>query len=257
MTCTTVTLGGLVIDCDTEDANGITWTWTRIDGWEPPDLRADVLTLAGQDGEVFGEWRHRGRALVLAGVAHKEGAVYPFETEYWLAFNSLAAASNLVSGTGTLTVDEPTPKQMTVKRQGRPRMRPFQGRFAVMEWEIPLIASDWRKYGTTLNSDSSSPVNNGGNARSTPVVVITGASTTPRITNTTDDSKYVEVATSLTGGQTLTLDMQNRTATHSANGNVDSLIAAGSRWWDLLPGDNTVTLTGGGTFAVQYRDAYI
>lgn len=257
MTCTAITLGGITFDCDSEDSNGIMWSWTRLDGWEPPDVRGDILTPAGQDGQVLGEWRHNGRAIVLAGIATKPDVVYPYTTEYWYAFNTLAAATNLVGGTGTLVVNEPTPKQVTVKLQSRPRMRPYRGNMSALEFEIPLIAPDWRKVGTTAQADSSSPVNNAGNVRAAATVTITGASTNPRITNSTDDSRYVEVTTVLTGGQTLTLDMTNRTATHSADGNVDDLIVAGSRWWDLLPGDNTISLTGGGTFSVAYRHSYI
>lgn len=254
---TVVTFGGITFDCATPDPDGAKWNWQRLDGWEPPDVRRDLLTPAGQDGQVPGEWRHNGRAIVLAGTANLTYGTYPFDAAYWLAYNRLAAGANLVDTTGLLVVGEPTPKQVSVKVEGRVRMRQVQGRMAVMEFEVPLIAPDWRKYGTTPVSDSTSPVANAGNVRTTPVVVITGASTNPRITNATDDGKFVEVTTVLTGGQTLTIDMDAQTATHSALGNVDALIIPGSRWWDLIPGNNTVTLTGGGTFAVNYSPAFI
>lgn len=254
---TTVTFGGLTFDCATADSDGAVWNWTRLDGWEPPEPRTDLLTPAGRDGQIPGEWRHNGRALVFAGTASLLYGTRPWSTEYWKAFNRLAAGSNLVDGTGLLVVGEPVPKQITVKLEGRPRMRPFQGKMAVLEFEIPLIAPDWRKYGTTPQAVTSSPVTNAGNVRATPVVVITGASTNPRITNTTDDAKFVEVTTSLAGGQTLTLDFENHTATHSADGNVDALVVPGSRWWDLAVGANVVTLTGGGTYSVNFSPAFL
>lgn len=258
MTCTSITLGGITFgECGEVDVEGINWAWLRIDGWESAGVEGDVLSPAGQDGDFFGLTRRTGRPIVLEGVAHRP-AFSPNDVEgYWLAHNNLLAATNLTSGSGTLVVNEPIPKQATVRLQDRPRLRALRGVLGVLEFQIPLLAADWRKYSTTLDTDSSSPVNNGGFVRSTPIIVITGASTNPRITNTTDDTKYVQVNTTLSGGQTLTLDMESRTAQHSSLGNVDALITAGSRWWDLLPGDNVISLTGGGTWQAQYRDAYL
>lgn len=255
-TCITVQLGAHLFDGDTIDADSVKWTAVSWDGWESPDTRQQWHEPAGQSGVVPGVQNYGGRAIVLKGTAEVMAA--PWEQGYEKAERRLAGITNLVeSGPGLLIINHlPTPMQALVYRAGRLRHR-RRIRSKILDWEVPLFAADHRKYGTSPVAGGAGVLANAGNTRATPIVTVTGPAAGPiRVTNATDDAKFVEVTTALAGGQVLTIDMNLWTA--SINGvNVDNLIAPASRWWDLRPGNNTISQSGGGTLNVAYRPAYI
>lgn len=257
-----VQIGGFLLTGDI-DGEGIEWWWTDLAGWwEGGDQDQDWLQRTGASGTIPGVSLYRGRPIIVRGLA--EMTVEPYYELYQKAADRLAGATNYVEAApAVLTVDEFVPKRALVYRARAPRVRPAgtkQYPMRVMEFEIPLQAFDWRKYGTALHVVVGGAVNNAGNVRSTPVVEVTGPSANPRVTNGTDDGKFVQVggtmgALNLAGGQVLTIDMDAMSATV---GGVDvaGLIEPGSRWWDLLPGANALALAGGGTLTTSFRDAY-
>lgn len=250
--CVVVQVGGLVLDGNV-DGNGNRWDWTELPGWESPDVEQDLLQRTGASGLVMGTSLYRGRPLVVRGTVECSTK----EVGYFAALNQASAATDLVEeAPGVLTVGEPSPKQATVWRAGPIRWRSVGGMLGAT-FEVPLIAPDFRKYGTTLHTVAGGAVTNAGNKRATPVVTVTGPSTNPRVTSATDDGKYVEVDVTLAGGEVLTLDMDAMTASATLHGDVAGSITAGSRWFDLLPGVNALALAGGGTLSTTFRDAYI
>lgn len=251
-TCVVVQVGGLVLDGNV-DGNGNRWDWTDLPGWEGPDVAQDLLQRTGASGLVMGSSLYRGRALVVRGTVECSTK----EVGYFAALNQLSGATDLVEESpGVLTVGEPAPKQVTVWRSGTPRWRNVGGMLGAI-FEVPLIAPDFRKYGTTLHTVAGGAVTNAGNKRATPIIEVSGPSTNPRVTSATDDGKFVQVNVSLGGGEFLTLDMDAMAAYTNLAGDVAGSIAAGSRWFDLLPGVNALSLAGGGTLSTTFRDAFI
>lgn len=252
-----IQIGTLLLDCATPDLDGIIWHWTDLDGWESPDVAASFGAKAGQSGVYPESTLYGGRPMVLSGVAEVITTAVPFVQSYEKAERKLALATDLVdTAPGLLTVSElPVPKQALVYRNGRLRNRPHVKR-RVMEFQVPIMAPDHRKYATATTAIAAGVVANAGTKLSPPTVTVTGPSTNPRVTNATDDGKFVQVNTVLAGGQVLTIDMDGWTA--SIGGvNADALIDPASRWFDLLPGNNTLSLTGGGTLGGSFRAAYI
>lgn len=134
-------LGGIIFDPDAgPDANGIEWIISELDGWDSPELRQNLLNPTTIHGQVIGESLYGGRAMTATG-----WICVPNEASFWTARNTLAAATNLVSTEGTLIVRETPPKKCQVRRAGKLRMRNHDDVY-VVEFEIPLIAPDPRKY---------------------------------------------------------------------------------------------------------------
>lgn len=258
--CLPVSVGSLALD-GTVDGLGIKWWWTELAGWwDGADQDQDWLQRTGSSGLYKGTSTYGGRAIVVKGVA--EMMTKPYATLWPQAADKLAAATDLVEGAaGLMVVQEATaPKLAEVYRARAPRTRP-RASMRIMEFEVPLIAPDHRKYGTTLHAPGPGVVTNAGNKYATPTVVVTGPAAGPvRVTNATDDGKWVQVggtmgAVSLLGGEVLTINMADLSV--SINGaDYSAYLEPGSRFWDLLPGANTTSLSGGGTMAVQFRDAY-
>lgn len=253
--CPSVQLSDVVMD-DAVDANGIKWTvsWP-IEGWDAPELRGAVSDRSGKDGVAVSGMHYGGRPIILAGTA-SWGSVDP--AKYATAQEELAEASDTIDGAVLLTVNEATPKQASVRRApgGKPRFSPL-GPFVGMTFTVPLLARDPRKYAVTLTSVALADgvVNNPGKFRAPPTVTITGGVAGIVLQNTTDDSK--QVVLDATGATfPLVVDFDRQTVTDNGVP-ADEMVQAGTRWWELLKGNNTIDVTGttGGTIA--FRAAWV
>lgn len=134
-------LGGIVFDPDAApDVNGVRWVVSELDGWDSPELRQQLLDPTSVHGRVFGESLYGSRDMTMTGVAD-----VPDEPTLWVARNALANATNLVLAGDWLVVHETPPKKCLVRRAGRVRMRNNPDVLWV-EFEVPLVAADPRKY---------------------------------------------------------------------------------------------------------------
>lgn len=128
---------------------------------------------------------------------------------------------------------------------------------------LQFAASDPRLYAETETTVSiaaatlSGVANNTGDTSTYPIVEVDGAATNPiSIKNVTDGNKTITLITALTSGQTLIVDFFKRTITIGGANKYD-LLQAGGRWWELLPGNNTIEITGGGAKRVKFRSAWM
>lgn len=108
---------------------------------------------------------------------------------------------------------------------------------------------------------------NTGNIEMRPVLVVTGPCTYPSVTNATwPGSPTLQFGVSMATGDQLVIDLDLKTATYFTSGSTLgqsrlSTIQAGSQWWTLLPGANTIqflskdTSPVAGTLQVQYASA--
>lgn len=114
-----------------------------------------------------------------------------------------------------------------------------------------------------------------GNSEMRPILVITGPCTNPSVTNSsiTGNPKLTfsnpsQVSTTLAAGDTLTVDLDLHTIVYTASGTTAGAsrrawLVAGSVWWNLLVGTNTLQFTStdagavAGSLAAWWAPAYI
>lgn len=256
MPCITVTLGDLVLEdlaASDPDAVANVWSWTALDGWwENARPRMSRFPRRHHHGDhTFGR-SYEPRAMTLAGFVNTGRDA----TRYYTALERIQTTADLVSSSGTLTVAEPIdPKFATVVLVDRPRVRRI-GKYAGIEFEIPLLAPDPRKYGTTLHSATASGTHtNAGTAPSDPTMTVLGAATNPQWTLSGDLVKFTY---SLAGGATLVVDFDDRTAIVDGSTDIkaDLDVTTSPGWFTLAPGANVVAYSGGGTATLAFRDAW-
>ena len=76
---------------------------------------------------------------------------------------------------------------------------------------------------------------------------------TPVLRNATDDNNAVKFADVVSGS--VEIDVRGRSVTASAVDRYE-LLSPVNEWFDLLPGDNTLTLTGAASVDVTWRPAW-
>lgn len=138
MAALTMTLGGITFN-GAADGNGVSYRVLRFDGWDSPDVRQTVLDRVGDEGGILAESFYGTRTIILRG-----WIIAPTYTALWQGWNSLTTASDLVDANGTLVVNEPTPKQVFVRRSGRLQIDWWSDTKA--EFQLTLLAVDPRKY---------------------------------------------------------------------------------------------------------------
>lgn len=270
MTCTVVAeLGDIVFDGSTADSDGVVWSFDWIDGWWD-STEVDSTLLDVMYGQIITGAHENGRAMILRGAAFMPDPHPPLADKFWIAERHLKRATRLVYVPGLLEVTEPDiGLQASVFRNRKAVVKRVGAGPLIMEFEIPLLAEDPRRYDQTVTTNTdlqltgsgttdSATVANAGDQPTAPTITIDGPATNPKVTNATDGGKFVEYAGVLGGGDTLVLDSAAQTA--KVNGS-DVIITPTSQFFSLLPGNNSITYArtaGSGTTTAQldYRHAY-
>ena len=103
-------------------------------------------------------------------------------------------------------------------------------------------------------------ITNAGTVETPPLIDLTGYLLDPIVR--LDDGREMVLEGEIGAGQTVTIDVANRTVTHGSGGNaIDLVNFAASTWFDLPVGTHTVTLIAGNFDAsaaieIRYRAAY-
>lgn len=102
-------------------------------------------------------------------------------------------------------------------------------------------------------------VANAGTAEAKPIITLYGPLNTPRITNTATN-EYIELDLNMLAGEVVTIDTKDDTIIQGESTNRMSARVAGSTFWALQPGTNTVTLSAvtydTGYAEITYRDTF-
>jgi hypothetical protein len=246
-----VTLGALTINDDPADANGAMWDLVALEGWDSPELRASLLDLPGEDRQAMGPVHYNARALSIVGEC-----TVPSEAVYWLSKAKLMSATELTRAAGTLTVTETATKKIDVYRAGRVLFRPVHSLLQA-KFEIPLIAPDGRILANTATTlAGAGTATNTGNYKASPTLTVTGAAAGPIVIANTTAGKTVTISTSVPGGQQLVVNFKARTVLLNGVNRYD-LVASTPQWFDIAPGNNTITYSGGGTPSLSWNDSWI
>jgi hypothetical protein len=184
----------------------------------------------------------------------------------WTARTRLPEIFDLIRTPGILVVNEPTPKQATVYRDGRLSVTK-KGHALI--FEADLFAPDPRRFAATetalpatIPGGSSSKTESATNAGTTathPVVTITGPAVNPRIADMTTGDE-LDIQKTLQGTDTLVIDLYEEAVT--LNGAPADNLVSGGEWWSLPPGTRslryrvTQTSAGSSTATFRFRSAW-
>lgn len=140
---------------------------------------------------------------------------------------------------------------------------------------VPLrflaVSPFWRKstqtttslnFGTSIGTAANTTVTNNGNARSYPVIEVTGPGAILQIKNSTID-KTMSLSATLAAGEVVTFDLRPgvKTVTSNINGNMMGYLPVPGdlATWYLGPGSNTISTAinnAGAAAEVQFYDTY-
>lgn len=113
---------------------------------------------------------------------------------------------------------------------------------------------------TSSGSTGKATIYNNGNIETYPILTITGLMTNPLLRNITTGESLQLTYTS-TVNDTIVIDMKNRTVTLNGTTNLLGNVVAGSDWWTLAAGENTIGVSTGstsdtGTLSLNWYDAF-
>lgn len=253
----TVTLGSLLLGA--VDSAGVAWTINPdgLQGWDSPDVRSQYVDRQADHGAWAGATYLGPRVITLTGTI-----VAPNLPALDAAMDQLAAAASLTDT--TLTVNETTPRQCTVRRSGRVLMQPVTDRIAT--YSVLLTAPDPRRYSTTLQSQSTAlpstsggltlPITlpivitattvsgtfvlaNSGTIATRPVLTVTGPVTTPTILAQRPDGSVTQLTYSdtLNSGDVLVIDCDAHTVVLNGTASRRRYLSGG--WPEIPPGSST------------------
>lgn len=100
-------------------------------------------------------------------------------------------------------------------------------------------------------------VNNIGTAATDRIsIVVTGNGGTPVITNVTDTSRAIRFGETLANGITRHIDVRAKTVVSSSGDDRYSSLSPTNQWFDILPGVNSITVTGAASISLTWRPAW-
>lgn len=273
-----ITYGGVTIPLGAEDANGIAWMVTGIDGMDGAPTSGQVV----QRGSDHGGWptaQYYGpRPITL-----KLHASAPTQALRDVARAALQQAVP-INDLGTFVYNEPVPKTLQVRRSGR--IPESCTTLFDVDFQVGLIAPDPRKYSTVVQSASASTavqllgiappwtppitlpaqpppgqitVTNNGNFETRPVVTITGPIAGPAIYNSTTGQTVSFSSVALAATDVLVVYLDLKTAYLNGAFRPADISSA---WFVCQPGQSVLLLqaaggAAGSTISASWSDAYM
>ena len=263
MTCTQrVTMNGVVIDGGDTTA---TYQIVRpgIGGLGAPDDTSSDLNVAAEHGSVTGADYAGPRPLRIPMVTQVEA-----EPELAMtAWRDLQTAWVPAAADQELKVTIPGigPATGSLTFFGRPRGS-IEPRLEYLYAGIifsrgQFVALDPIGYGpleTTAGSGTIVVVNSGDVASRRAPITIPANGSAPKIVNTTDGGTCVEFGATLAGATTWAVDLLAKTVVDASGNDVYSAadVLSTSTWPRLVPGSNSLVLTGAASASVAHRDGY-
>jgi len=271
-----------VIPLGETDSNGVAWLLENVTGWDGPPTVGQVVQRSADHGGWPSAQYYGPRLLTVTILA-----TAPDQATRDLAKQQLVQAIP-VSDLATFVWNEPVPKQIYVRQNGSANITMSTPSLIDVEFTIPLVAPDPRKYSTIPLTEtatlpppvinpltlpltlpigfpgSAPPVasaitcTNSGTFETRPIITVTGPITNPSIVNAATGQ-----AITWTGLNMGTSD-QLVVSTDARQGFLNSIFCPAdvtSAWWVMYPGDTQVYLTGdtfegGATISVVWSSAY-
>lgn len=263
------------------DQNGITWVLKSVLGWDSPPSVGQVIQRSADHGgwpaiQTFGP-----RIITLDVLASAP------TQELRDTARALLQQAVPVGDLGTFTYNEPVPKLAYIRRNASAAVTEIYPTLTDVEFTIPLVAPDPRKYDVnsgTVESDfttysggqvlplavpftlPAAPPSQGGQVTAVnagtfetrPSITITGQIVAPVIANTTLGQSVSYSSLTLGDADVLAIDFDARQG--YLNGAYVPADPA-SAWWVMQPGTNNIQLSGSDAVAasvtVTWSNAWI
>lgn len=233
-----------------------------ISGLGMPDTKSSDLERADDHGSVAGQDFAQPRTLAFPVMMERDSTRLAME-----ALRTLKEAWRPTGPTDdTLSVTIPGigPSDDTLRFYGRPRspldvdLHWLNG--GIITSLASFVALDPIGYGPTVivTGTANASVNNTGDANSKrATITITGNGGVPTLTNGTDGGGNVLFSQALAGAATWEIDLYRRDVVDaSGNDAFTGNVLAASLWFRLLPGVNSLTLTGAASMSIDYRSGW-
>lgn len=262
------------------DSAGVAWRLQDLQGWDSPEIRADVQQRSADHG-AWGAPVYAGeRPITLAGTV-----IAPDWPTLDAAREQLLAAASLTDT--TIVVYEATPKQALARRSGKPLWAYTTSSIAT--YSVLMTAQDPRRYAVNQQSVQlklpsvsggltfpitfpisfpatvvmgDSQATNAGQFETRPIITLAGPVSQPQVTVTGPDGT---AATLLYGGDIaagdwLVLDCDAHTVYYNGTANRRALLTGS--WPVLQPGTSGLSFRAGAysataTCTVTFRSAWM
>lgn len=264
----------------------------KITGLGSPSPRSEVTDRARRHGQVNRTAFYSGRTLDVQG-----RLVVPYGGESSNVLDFLDDVKGLLALDTDVKVifrrRGLTSDEFVTARVASPVELEYVPRNAdVLTWAVQLLAGDPRMYTDVLQDESYDPAAvtaldglefpivfplvfgadvtaglleavNGGNFITPPVITIRGPVTDPTVENTTSERSIVTAGLTLSTGDTIEIDVGERSVMFAGGSRPDFIDAGETLWWELEPGTNVIRMTGTGMvegqtlLTVEWRDARI
>jgi hypothetical protein len=250
------------------DASGVAWFLQSLEGWDSPEVRAELQDRESDHGSWASPVYLGARPITLAGTVEA-----PSRSSLEGALEQLYAAAALTDT--TLTVWEATPKQAVVRRSGKVLAQYVTDRVAT--YSVLVTAGDPRRYSTTLQSGTtglpsttgglafpvtfpitfsattvSGQINafNGGSMDSRPVLTIAGPVVAPTVSALYPDGtvKQLIYSLDLASGDVLTIDTDAHTVILNGSVSRRRFMTVASGWPAIPAGSSVIYQFQSGTY---------
>ncbi|MGW5582786.1 phage distal tail protein [Streptomyces sp. NPDC003857] len=251
------TLGNLRLGA--VDSLGVAWFLQTIEGWDSPEVRAELQDRESDHGSWFSPVYFGSRPVTLTGTVEALG-----RTTLQNAMDQLYAAASLTDT--TLTVWDRNPTQATVRRSGKVLTQHASNRIAT--WSVLVTAADPRRYGVNLQTGTVGlPTSTGGltppltppltstavtvsgeitaanqgTFETRPVFTITGPVTGPQIITQMPDGtiRFLIYTDSLLDGDQLVIDTDAKTCILNGSASRRRYLTVPSGWPVIPAGSET------------------
>lgn len=226
----------------------------NVDGLYDADIRSSSQPKSVDHGSYISARFFDEKKIVISGHVHSEE-----QANFSSEVAALRRAFVPVDAILPLTFKLPGETERLVYCLPQKRRMPQDTDFIqnkLAKWTVELLAGDPRVYSTVEKLLAGAGIaSNEGDFSTLPIITISGPSTNPLITNTTT-GESIQVMKTLIAGQVLVLDFPAKTVKLDGVSVYDSL-GSGFSWFPLRPGDNAITVSGGGTFETRWRDAWV
>ena len=265
------------------DANGVTWILKGLKGWDGPPAVGQVIQRSADHGGWPAAAYYGPRLMTMSVMASA-----PTQALRDQAAQQLVQAVP-VSDLATFVYNEPVPKQVYCRQTGGAQISMTKPTLVDVEFSIPLVCPDMRKYatipfsgtatipapvinpltlpvtlpigfpGSTPAIDSAVTCVNAGTFETRPVITVTGPVTSPQVVNAATGQVITFTGLTLASTDQLVLYTDNRQAFLNQ---VFQSADVNSAWFVLEPGTAQVYLTGSGfaggaTITVSFSSSWL